>query len=128
MSEPLLFDLSSAGRIGYSLPEADVPERPLDELLPAEDLRKEPAKLPELSEPDVVRHFTHLSQENYSIDSGFYPLGSCTMKYNPKVNEVTVNQPGFRDIHPLQPEPTVQGALHLMYDLQSSLCQIAGMD
>jgi len=128
MSEPLLFEISSPGRVGFSLPQLDVPEKPIEELIPVAYLRKVPANLPELSEPDVIRHFTHLSQENYSIDSGFYPLGSCTMKYNPKVNEVTVNQPGFRDIHPLQPEPTVQGALHLMYDLQASLCQIAGMD
>ena len=100
----------------------------MDDLIPAQYLRKTPAELPQLSEPDVVRHFTHLSKLNYSIDSGFYPLGSCTMKYNPKVNEVTVNQPGWRSIHPYQPEATVQGALHLMYDLQDLLCEIAGMD
>jgi glycine dehydrogenase subunit 2 len=128
MSEALLFDRSAPGRKGYSLPACDVPERPVVDLVPAQYLRKTPAELPQLSEPDVVRHFTHLSKLNYSIDSGFYPLGSCTMKYNPKVNEVAVNQPGWRSIHPYQPEATVQGALHLMHDLQSLLCEIAGMD
>lgn len=128
MSEALLFDRSSPGRTGYSLPACDVPEQPIEVLVPAQYRRKTPAELPQLSEPDVVRHFTHLSTLNYSIDSGFYPLGSCTMKYNPKVNEVAVNRPGWRSIHPYQPEATVQGALHLMHDLQSVLCEIAGMD
>ena len=128
VAEPLIFELSSPGRTGYSLPDCDVPERPLDDLIPVEYLRKEPAVLPELSEPDVVRHFTHLSQQNYSIDSGFYPLGSCTMKYNPKVNEVAASLPGFRSIHPYQAAATVQGALELMYELQETLSEIAGMD
>src|SRR5438270_4164998 len=128
MSEPLIFDLSSPGRRGYSLPDCDVPETPLPDLIPERYLRKTPAFLPELSEPDVIRHFTHLSRQNYSIDSGFYPLGSCTMKYNPKVNEVAVDQPGWRSIHPYQPESTVQGALNLMYQLQKTLCALTGMD
>jgi glycine dehydrogenase subunit 2 len=128
MSEPLIFELSSPGREGYSLPALDIPEQPLDALIPAEYLRKVPAELPELSEPDAVRHFTHLSKLNYSIDSGFYPLGSCTMKYNPKVNERAVNLPGWTDIHPLQPESTVQGALRLMVELQDLLAGITGMD
>lgn len=128
MSEPLIFELSSAGRKGYSLPALDVPEQPLTELIPESYLRKTPAELPELSEPDVVRHFTHLSKLNYSIDSGFYPLGSCTMKYNPKVNEVAVNLPGWTDIHPLQPQSTVQGALRLMVELQELLSAMSGMD
>ena len=128
MREPLIFELSSPGRKGYSLPELDVPNEPLEDLIPPSYMRGRPAELPELSEPDVVRHFTHLSQLNYSIDSGFYPLGSCTMKYNPKINEVTVNQPGWRDIHPYQPEATVQGALRLMDELQGLLCAITGMD
>jgi glycine dehydrogenase subunit 2 len=128
MSEPLIFELSSPGRKGYTLPPVGVPEEPVDALIPSDYLRKTPAQLPELSEPDVARHFTHLSKLNYSIDSGFYPLGSCTMKYNPKVNEVAVNQPGWRAIHPYQPESTVQGALRLMYELQELLCAIAGMD
>src|SRR5579872_60068 len=128
MTESPIFELSAAGRTGYSLPALDVPERPLEELIPAEYLRSDPPGLPELSEPDVVRHFTHLSRLNYSIDSGFYPLGSCTMKYNPKVNEVAVNNPGWNDIHPYQPEPTVQGALGLMFQLQDLLREITGMD
>ncbi|GAC1472056.1 MAG: aminomethyl-transferring glycine dehydrogenase subunit GcvPB [Chloroflexota bacterium] len=128
MSEPLIFDKSSPGRTGYSLPACDVPEVPLESMIPVECLRKIPAALPELSEPDVVRHYTHLSKLNYSIDSGMYPLGSCTMKYNPKVNESVVNASGWRGIHPYQPEATVQGALRLMYELQGLLCEIAGMD
>jgi glycine dehydrogenase subunit 2 len=128
MSEPLIFDLSSPGRKGYSLPPLDVPEEPIEELIPGQLLRRDPPLLPELSEPDVIRHFTHLSQRNYSIDSGFYPLGSCTMKYNPKINEVAVQNAGWRDIHPYQPEATVQGALRLMYELQELLSAIAGMD
>jgi glycine cleavage system P protein (glycine dehydrogenase) subunit 2 len=128
MSEPLIFEISSPGRTGYSLPLQDVPEQPVDDLLPANVLRQWPAELPEASEPDVVRHFTHLSKLNYSIDSGFYPLGSCTMKYNPKVNEQVVAAPGWRAIHPYQPQETVQGALALMYELQEILCEIAGMD
>jgi glycine dehydrogenase subunit 2 len=128
MSEPLIFELSSPGRCGYSLPPVDVPEQPIQDLLPADVLRASAAELPEVSEPDVVRHFTHLSKLNYSIDSGFYPLGSCTMKYNPKINEQVVQAPGWRAIHPYQPESTVQGALGLMYDLQDMLCAIAGMD
>src|SRR5207248_994861 len=106
----------------------DVQDQPLEDLIPDRLHRKRPAELPELSEPDVVRHFTHLSKLNYSIDSGFYPLGSCTMKYNPKINEVVVSQPGWRDIHPYQPEATAQGALQLMYELQELLAAIAGMD
>ena len=128
MSEPLIFELSSPGRTGYSLPLLDVPEQPVAMLIPERMRRHQPAQLPELSEPDVVRHFTHLSQENYSIDSGFYPLGSCTMKYNPKVNEVAVSHPGWTDIHPYQPEPTVPGALELMYDLQGLLKALTAMD
>jgi glycine dehydrogenase subunit 2 len=128
MSEKLLFELSSPGRRGYSLPPLDVPEQPIEDLIPATHRRRQPANLPELSEPDVIRHFTHLSSLNYSIDSGFYPLGSCTMKYNPKVNEVAVSNRGWRDIHPYQPEATVQGALQLVYELQRLLCAIAGMD
>jgi glycine dehydrogenase subunit 2 len=120
-----MFDLSYPGRVGFSLPADDVPATPLPESL----LRDQaPQGLPEMSELEVVRHFTRLSNENYAIDHGFYPLGSCTMKYNPRVNEDVAIMPGFAAIHPLQPEETVQGALEVMYGLQEVLCQIAGMD
>lgn len=128
MTEPLIFELSSPGRVGYSLPGLDVPERSVEDLIPAEALRRKPASLPEVSEPTVIRHYTRLSQLNHSIDTGFYPLGSCTMKYNPKIHEVVAGLPGFRSIHPLQPDSTVQGALGLMYELQELLAGITGMD
>jgi glycine dehydrogenase subunit 2 len=121
MPEPLLCELSVAGRVGFRFPEPDVPLSPLPEGLVREDL-----PLPELYETDVVRHFTRLSQLNHSIDTGFYPLGSCTMKYNPKINEETARLPGFAFTHPLQPIETVQGNLALMYDLQGWLGEIGG--
>ncbi len=121
MSEPQLCDLSSSGRRGVRFPTCDVPFSDLPEGLLRQDL-----PLPELSEVDVVRHFTHLSQLNYGIDTGFYPLGSCTMKYNPKVNEEAARLPGFTGTHPLQPVETVQGNLLLMYELQNWLKEIAG--
>lgn len=121
MNEPLLCELSVNGRIGLRFPEPDVPLTDLPETLTRQEL-----PMPELSEVDVVRHFTRLSQLNYCIDLGMYPLGSCTMKYNPKVNEATSRLPGFALIHPLQPEITVQGALALMYELQNWLKEIGG--
>lgn len=121
MSEPTIYEISSPGRKGVRYPEPDVPLTDL----PAGLIREE-LPLPELSELDVVRHFTHLSQLNYSIDHGFYPLGSCTMKYNPKINEVTSRLPGFAFTHPLQPILTVQGNLALMYELQEFLKEISG--
>lgn len=126
--QPLLFELSSPGRVAYSLPECDVPELPVEELLPVTYIRKKAAGLPEVSEVDVVRHFTELSRRNQGIDNGFIPLGSCTMKYNPKRNETLARLPGFALIHPYQPEETVQGALELMYNLQTELEEITGMD
>lgn len=119
--EPTLFELSSPGRCGVSYPEPDVPRAPLPESLLRENL-----PLPELAEVDVVRHYLHLSHLNYSVDEGFYPLGSCTMKYNPKVNEATARLPGFAFTHPLQPPETVQGNLALMYHLQEWLKEISG--
>jgi glycine dehydrogenase subunit 2 len=119
--EPLIFELSSPGRVGVRFPEPDVPRSPLPEHLTRAGL-----PLPELSEIDVVRHFTRLSQLNHGVDIGFYPLGSCTMKYNPKINEVTARLPGFAHLHPLQPAITVQGALALMYELQEMLSEISG--
>jgi glycine dehydrogenase subunit 2 len=127
MSEKLLFELSSPGRTGALLPELDVPERKIDELLPREKLRDE-LPLPELSEIDVMRHFVRLSILNHHVDKGFYPLGSCTMKYNPKINEDLSRLAGFAWLHPHQPEQTVQGALKLMYLLGEELKEIAGMD
>ena len=120
----LTFDLSRPGRIGCALPALDVPEASLP---PAELLREE-LPLPELSQLDVVRYFTALSTRNYSIDTGFYPLGSCSMKYNPKVNEDVARLPGLAQIHPMQPGSTVQGALALLHDLQRTLAEITGLD
>jgi glycine dehydrogenase subunit 2 len=125
--EPLIFEKSREGRRAASLPDCDVPRRDPAELLGA-DLLRSNLPLPEVSELDVVRHFTHLSHRNYAIDLGFYPLGSCTMKYNPKVNEVAAAMPGFSALHPLQPESTVQGALQVIYDLQAMLAEICGME
>ncbi|MEW5871889.1 MAG: aminomethyl-transferring glycine dehydrogenase subunit GcvPB [Chloroflexota bacterium] len=121
MTEPLLCELSVTGRRAIRFPEPDVPETNLPEGLTREHL-----PLPELSEVDVVRHFTRLSQLNYSIDSGMYPLGSCTMKYNPKVNEEMARLPGFAHTHPLQPIETVQGNLLLMFEIQEWLKEIGG--
>ncbi len=112
MGEPQLCDISVAGRQGVDFPQPDVPLSPLPEGFIREDL-----PMPELSELDVIRHYTRLSQLNYSIDTGYYPLGSCTMKYNPKINEETARYTGFAFTHPLQPIETVQGNLALMYTL-----------
>ncbi len=121
MSEPTIFELSSPGRHGVEFPLPDVPTSALPEGLVRQDL-----PLPELSELDVVRHFTHLSTLNYSIDGGFYPLGSCTMKYNPKINEDAARLPGFACTHPLQPVETIQGNLALMHRLQEWLKEVSG--
>src|SRR3954454_2380446 len=126
--QALIFESSTPGRIGYSLPEMDVPELDLSSLLPEEYIRSEEADLPEVSELDIMRHYTALSRRNHGVDSGFYPLGSCTMKYNPKVNEAAARLSGFANVHPLQDESSVQGALGLMYDLQEHLVEITGMD
>lgn len=122
MTEPTVYELSSAGRRGLKYPASDVPESSIPD-----DFKRADLPLPELSELDVVRHFTHLARLNYSIDQGFYPLGSCTMKYNPRINEVTARLPGFTSSHPLQPIETVQGNLALMYYLQEALMEITGM-
>ncbi len=121
MTEPLVFELSSPGRRAFSLPQLDVPlaEEP-------EDYLRAELELPEISELDLVRHYTRLSQLNFAIDTNFYPLGSCTMKYNPKVNEKTAALDGFSGAHPLQPETGIQGSLELMYRLQEALKEIAG--
>ena len=123
--DKLIFDLSKAGRQGYSLP-ANKWETSVKEL-PAGLLRAGSPALPEVSELDVVRHYTNLSQMNFGVDSGFYPLGSCTMKYNPKINEEIAAMPAFAGLHPLQPASTVQGVLRLYKDLAHALSEITGM-
>jgi len=124
----VLFELSKPGARAARLPACDVPERPVAELLPAAALADAPPALPELSEPQVVRHFANLSQLNMSVDTHFYPLGSCTMKYNPKRNERIARMPGFADLHPYQPKETLQGMLQLLYELQEYFQEIAGLD
>lgn len=123
-----IFEISKPGRKAYSLPECDVPEIAVNELIPGEYLRDSDPELPEVSEVDVIRHFTGLSRRNYGVDSGFYPLGSCTMKYNPKVNEDMARLSGFTKVHPYQPEETVQGCLELLYNMDKMLSEITGMD
>ena len=126
--DKLIFELSAPRRVGHSLPDPDVPEVDPARLLPAAHLRRRPAALPEVSEFDVVRHYTRLSRMNYGVDTHFYPLGSCTMKYNPKVNEDMARLPGFARLHPLTPEEAAQGALRLMGELGDMLAEIVGMD
>ena len=121
MTELTIYELSHSGRMGVTFPKPDVPLSPHPE-----DFVRESLNLPELSEFDVIRHFTNLSKLNYSIDGGFYPLGSCTMKYNPKINEVVARLPGFTATHPLQPIVSIQGNLYLMYQLQEWLQEISG--
>ncbi|ARF12731.1 aminomethyl-transferring glycine dehydrogenase subunit GcvPB [Sporosarcina ureae] len=126
-NQSLIFELSKPGRIGYSLPELDVPEVDVTSILSEGLIRTEDAELPEVSELDIMRHYTALSNRNHGVDTGFYPLGSCTMKYNPKINEAVARFPGFSRVHPLQDESTVQGALEVVYDLQEHLAEITGM-
>ncbi|GCF06571.1 aminomethyl-transferring glycine dehydrogenase subunit GcvPB [Dictyobacter arantiisoli] len=125
--ESLIFEKGTPGRRAATMPSMDVPTESLESLIPASLLRKEPAPLPEVSEIEVVRHYTHLSQRNFGVDTGFYPLGSCTMKYNPKVNEDMAALPGFAHVHPLQPARTVQGAIQLIYELERYLAEISSM-
>ena len=124
--EPLIFERGAPGRCAASLPSPGVPVQSAKELLPEGLRRSEPPLLPEVSELAVVRHFTRLSQLNHSVDTGFYPLGSCTMKYNPRVNEALAALPGFMDLHPLQPAETIQGALGLIYHLEHLLAELSG--
>jgi len=119
----LIFEISKPGRIGYNIASSDLPEVNLPKHL----LRNLKADLPEASELDVVRHFTNVSQKNFGVENGFYPLGSCTMKYNPKINDELATLPGFANIHPLQPEETVQGLLKIYYDLQHMLSVVSGL-
>ena len=121
-SVPLIFETGEHGRANEYFENG----RSLDEFLPASVLRRD-LPLPDNSELEVVRHFTKLSQRSFSIDTGFYPLGSCTMKYNPRVNDAMANLPGFRDLHPFAPDDLAQGALAVMYDLERILSAVFGM-
>jgi glycine dehydrogenase subunit 2 len=123
----LLFELSKPGRRGAELPSCDVPTEAAEAGLPRELLADAPPPLPELAEPEVVRHFTNLSTLNMSVDTHFYPLGSCTMKYNPKRNERLASLPGFAQLHPYQPAETLQGMLQLLFELQQYLSEISGL-
>ena len=124
--DKLIFELSKEGRTGYSLGKSTIPE-PAEGSIPSNLFRSEAPALPQVSEIDVVRHYTNLSQMNFGVDTGFYPLGSCTMKYNPKINEEIAGMKGFQALHPLQPACTVQGALEVYYNMEKSLAAITGM-
>ena len=119
----LLFELSQPGRRAARLPECDVPAPPAEKLLPADAISDQPPPLPEVAEPEVVRHFTNLSTLNMSVDTHFYPLGSCTMKYNPKRHERLAGLHGIVDLHPYQPEADIQGMLELLYTMQEMLAE-----
>jgi glycine dehydrogenase subunit 2 len=123
----LLFDLSKPGRRAARLPACDVPEQPLEDLLPAGAIAPAIPALPEVPEPQIIRHYMNLSTLNMSVDTHFYPLGSCTMKYNPKRNERAAAMPAFADLHPLQPDETIQGMLHVLYEMQRYLSEISGL-
>ncbi|HEX9973052.1 MAG TPA: aminomethyl-transferring glycine dehydrogenase subunit GcvPB [bacterium] len=123
----LLFELSEKDRKGYTLPQLRVPQKETNKLIPQKYIRKQPARLPEVSENEVIRHFIALSRLNHHVDKGFYPLGSCTMKYNPKINENVANNSCLKDLHPMQSTRVTQGALALMYELSEYLREIAGM-
>lgn len=123
MYDKLIFELSKQGRRGYSLPAAEVPAAEI----PEELRRKSPLDMPEVTELDVVRHYTNLSRKNYGVDQGFYPLGSCTMKYNPKINEELASLSAFARLHPLQPASTAQGALAVYFHLEEMLKEVTGM-
>src|SRR3990172_2643867 len=127
-NEGLIFERSSPGRIGYDLPALDVPDPDLTTALGEENVRLPIQEFPEVSEMDVVRHFTRLSSWNYSIDAGMYPMGSCTMKYNPKINERVSRFEGISNSHPLAPEFLVQGSLEILKTLADFLVEITGMN
>jgi len=127
-NEPLLFEMSSPGKKGYQLPDLDVPSVNAAEALGASQVRSEIEGFPEVSEVEIIRHFTRLSTWNYAIDLGLYPLGSCTMKYNPRVNELVARTEGLAWAHPYQPESLSQGVMQIMAELETILGEITGMD
>ena len=127
-NEPLLFEISSPGKKGYQLPDLDVPEVNPETALGQSNVREEITGFPEVSEFEVLRHFTRLSTWNYAIDLGLYPLGSCTMKYNPRVNELVARTEGLAWAHPYQPEELAQGCMEVIAALESALAEITGMD
>src|SRR5213082_2287651 len=122
-----IFEQSREGRRAFVAPKLDVPEVPVSELLPADAIRSSPPELPEIAEPEIVRHYNNLSKKNFDLDSGFYPLGSCTMKHNPKLHERVAALPGHARLHPLQDPEYAQGALELMWRLQRGLAEISGL-
>ena len=122
-----VFERSREGRRAFTPPETDVPDTPVDELLPDWARRERPAELPEVSEPEIVRHYTNMSGRNFHLDEGFYPLGSCTMKHNPKLHERVAALPGHARLHPLQDPEYAQGALELMWRLQGALSEVSGL-
>lgn len=126
--DKLIFELSKPGRKGYNLPELDVEEKDINSFIPQEFISNEEVNFPEVSEVEVIRHYTNLSNKNYGLDTGFYPLGSCTMKYNPKINEDAARYNGFANVHPYQLESHSQGILQLMYEVDEALAEVAGMD
>lgn len=125
--EKLIYEKSRAGRRAEILPQVQVPSKKMSSLIPAQYLRDKPPALPEVGELDAVRHFVRLSQLNHSIDTGFYPLGSCTMKYNPKVNDAMAALDGFRELHPHQPDEQIQGALEVLYKLEKAISAVVGL-
>src|SRR5271168_1815446 len=127
-NEPLVFERSSPGKRGYKLPDLDVPAVDPEQALGAENTRQEIEDFPEISEVEAIRHFTRLSTQNYAIDLGLYPLGSCTMKYNPRVNELVARTEGLAWAHPYQPESLSQGCMEVISTLENALASITGMD
>lgn len=128
MRTPTIFDYSKPGKRAFSLPEYDTPKFEISEYIDSGMVRKEPPQLPQVSEIEIIRHYTDLASRNYSVDKGIYPLGSCTMKYNPRINEKAAANKGFSELHPLTPEELSQGALQIMYELSEYLKEITGMD